>query len=143
MVADCETFAAKCEFSQRHARTIHLPTELLTSGATQYPFMRWVMDMICPLPNSHGNKYILMLTDYFTKWFEAKAYPKINRPDVMKFLWKYIICPHGLPYEIVSDNRTNLTSAKVERFYDRWKIHLNKFDTLKVTSRLKQLTKVS
>lgn len=31
-----------------------------------------------------------------------------------------------MPYEIITDNGTNLTSSKVEEFCDKWKIHLNK-----------------
>ncbi|XP_010518553.1 PREDICTED: uncharacterized protein LOC104793826 [Camelina sativa] len=50
MISDCEQFIAKCEKCQRHARIIHQPTELLRAGIVPYPFMRWAMDIIGPLP---------------------------------------------------------------------------------------------
>ncbi|XP_024010553.1 uncharacterized protein LOC112085951 [Eutrema salsugineum] len=45
MVKDCEKLTAKCEKCQRHAPTIHQPTELLSSISSPYPFMRWSMDI--------------------------------------------------------------------------------------------------
>ena len=44
------------------------------------------------------------LTDYFTKWIEAEAFANVTEREVQKFVWNNIICRHGLPYEIVTDN---------------------------------------
>lgn len=69
-------------------------------------------------------KYLLVLTDYFTKWIEAKAYQQVKEQQVEDFLWENIVCRHGIPYEIVTDNGTILTSAKIKAFCDKWKIRL-------------------
>jgi len=43
------------------------------------PFTRVGLDIIGPLPTTkQGNKYIITLVDYFTKWPEAKAIPDIK-----------------------------------------------------------------
>ena len=39
MNADCESYAKKCDKCQRHASTIHSPTELLHTLTAPYPFM--------------------------------------------------------------------------------------------------------
>ncbi|XP_048596409.1 uncharacterized protein LOC125578145 [Brassica napus] len=78
MNADCETYARKCDKCQRHATTIHSPTEFLHTLTAPYPFMRWGMDIIGPMPASRQKKFILVLTDYFTKWVEAEAYASIT-----------------------------------------------------------------
>ncbi|XP_010457030.1 PREDICTED: uncharacterized protein LOC104738571 [Camelina sativa] len=123
---DCEKFVAKCEKCQRHAPIIHAPTELLRTTTPPYPFMRWAMDIVGPLPVSRQKKYILIMTDYFTKWVEAEAFAKIGTEQVQKFVWKNIICRHGLPYEIVTDNGTQFTSLQFEGFCAKWRIRLSK-----------------
>ncbi|KAL6322056.1 hypothetical protein AAG906_003456 [Vitis piasezkii] len=49
-------------------------------------------------------KFLLVATDYFSKWVEAEAYASIKDKDVTKFVWKNIICRFGIPQTIVADN---------------------------------------
>ncbi|XP_048619844.1 uncharacterized protein LOC125590348 [Brassica napus] len=125
MNADCESYVKRCDRCQRHASTIHSLTELLHTLTAPYPFMRWGMDIIGPMPSSRQKRFILVLTDYFTKWVEAEAYASITDKKVQKFIWKNIICRHGLPYEIVTDNGSQFISHNFKDFYDRWRIRLN------------------
>ncbi|XP_024016302.1 uncharacterized protein LOC112089777 [Eutrema salsugineum] len=82
MNADCEKFAMKCDKCQRHGPMINVPTELLQTSTAPYPFMRWAMDIVGPLCRSTNQKqYVLIMTDYFTKWVEAEAYSEISALD--------------------------------------------------------------
>ncbi|XP_013733765.2 uncharacterized protein LOC106437417 [Brassica napus] len=125
MNADCEAYTQRCDQCQRHASTIHSPTELLWTMMAPYPFMRWGMDIIGPMPSSRQKCFVLILTDYFTKWIEAKAFASITEKEVQRFVWKNIICRHGLPYEIVTDNGSQFISNKFREFCERWRIRLN------------------
>ncbi|XP_024004771.1 uncharacterized protein LOC112081938 [Eutrema salsugineum] len=126
MLSDYEKYTARCEKCQRHGPMINLLTELLMTSTTPYPFMRWVMDIIGPLRRSTTQKqYVLVVTDYFTKWVEAEAYPEIHGIDVKKFVWKFIICRHGVPYDIVTDNGTQFTSIIFTDFCAKWKNRLS------------------
>lgn len=72
-----------------------------------YMFMQWYMDIIRPLVESRGKKkvrYILVITDYFTKWIETDSYQRVKSVQVKDFIWKNIACHHGLPYQIITDN---------------------------------------
>ncbi|XP_010462995.1 PREDICTED: uncharacterized protein LOC104743638 [Camelina sativa] len=122
MIADYEAFAAKCEACQRHGPMRQIPPELLNTVTAPYPFMRWAMDTIGPLPASKSKKYVLVLTDLFTKWVEAESFTRIQSLDVTNFIWKSIICRHGLPYEIVTDNGTQFTSMITRRFLTKWQV---------------------
>ena len=125
MNADCEAYAQRCDQCQRHASTIHSPTQLLRTMTAPYPFMRWGMDIIGPMPSSRQKRFVLVLTDYFTKWIEAEAFASITEKEVQRFVWKNIICRHGLPYEIVTDNGSQFISNKFREFCERWRIRFN------------------
>ncbi|CAL9221091.1 unnamed protein product [Arabidopsis halleri] len=126
MISDCKNYVLKCEQYQRHAPVIHQPTELMKAGAAPYPFMRWAMDIVGPLPASRQKRFILVMTDYFTKWVEAESYATIKAKDVQNFVWKFIVCRHGLPYEIITDNGSQFISLQFEDFSASWRIRLNK-----------------
>ncbi|KAF8053937.1 hypothetical protein N665_1361s0007 [Sinapis alba] len=86
MIADYETLSRKCYKCQRHTLTIHPPTELLQTIATPYPFMRWVMDIIMPLPSSRQRRFVHVLTDYFTKWVETEAFIQVTDKELQHFV---------------------------------------------------------
>ncbi|KAG7568054.1 Retrotransposon gag domain [Arabidopsis thaliana x Arabidopsis arenosa] len=100
--------------------------KILSSISAPYPFMRWSMDIVGPMHRStRGVQYLLVLTDYFSKWIEAEAYVSIQDSVVKTFLWKYIICRHGVPYKIVTDNGPQFISNEFEDFCASWGIKLS------------------
>ncbi|KAL0458115.1 UNVERIFIED_CONTAM: hypothetical protein Slati_0438700 [Sesamum latifolium] len=63
------------------------------------------IDIVGPFPLAAGQrKFLLVAVDYFTKWVEAEPLARITEGEVMKFIWKNIICRFGIPREIISDN---------------------------------------
>ena len=43
------------------------------------PFYKWVIDIVSSLPLAIGQrKFILVATNYFTKWVEVEAYAQIK-----------------------------------------------------------------
>ena len=88
--------------------------------------MRWSTDIIGPLHKStRGVQYLLVLTDYFSKWIEVEAYVNINDSAVKTFIRKNILCRHGVPYEIVTDNRAQFISHEFEAFCSDWGIKVS------------------
>ena len=74
-------------------------------------FAKWGIDFIGPIkPPARGShaEYILVATDYLTKWVEAKATVKNDARTTDKFLYEYIFTRYGLPIELVSDQGTHL-----------------------------------
>lgn len=68
------------------------------------PFEKWALDFIGPInPPSKQKKYILVCTDYVTKWVEAKALPSATENSVVQFLFEDIFTRFGVPREIVTD----------------------------------------
>ena len=69
------------------------------------PFAQWGLDIVGPFPKAVGNKkYLLICTDYFTKWVEAEPLANIRDVDVKRFIWKNIVTRFRVPYVLISDN---------------------------------------
>ena len=62
------------------------------------PFEKWTLDFVGPInPPSRKKKYILVCTDYVTKWVEAKALPFANEISVVNFIFEDIFTRFGVP----------------------------------------------
>ena len=73
--------------------------------------MKWGMDIVGKLPATPGGVvYMLILTEYFTKWVDAEAFQPVHDIEVCNFVWKNIICRFGAPKEIVTNNRSQFIS---------------------------------
>ncbi|XP_059638944.1 uncharacterized protein LOC132281237 [Cornus florida] len=69
------------------------------------------------------NKYILLATDYFTKWVEAEPYSSVTQTHIRRFIWSNIIYHFGVPRSIVMDNGTNLDSKQVRELLEEYGIN--------------------
>ncbi|KAG7588683.1 Integrase catalytic core [Arabidopsis suecica] len=56
---------------------------------------------------------------------EAEAYASIKDSAVNTFIWKNIICRHGVPYEVVTDNGPQFISHEFEAFCSEWGIKVS------------------
>ena len=75
------------------------------------PMERIAIDVLGPLPITEtGNKYILIVADYFTKWVEAYPMPNQEATTVAKLLVREFICRFGVPLLIHSDQGRNFGS---------------------------------
>ena len=68
-----------------------------------------------PLPtSSKGNRYILVVTDLFTKWVEAFPLCSTESTVLATVLVNEIVCRYGVPIVINSDQGANLTSSVIQ-----------------------------
>ena len=68
------------------------------------PFEKIGIDFLGPLPKTeNGNRYILVLSDYATRWPEAFATSDMKASTVAKILVDEVICRHSAPEELLSD----------------------------------------
>jgi transposase InsO family protein len=75
------------------------------------------MDLVGPLPKATGNRrWLIVATDYFTKWVEAEPLANIRDRDSIKFVWKNIITRFEIPKTIISDNGTQFTSKPFTKY---------------------------
>ena len=75
------------------------------------------MDIVGPFPKAAGNrKYLLVGTDYFTKWVDAEPLVNIRDVDVKEVLWKNIVTHFGIPHTLISNNRLQFDSKSFRRY---------------------------
>ena len=84
----------------------------LNPTSIEAPFQQWGLDFIGEInPNSSGqHKWILIQTDYFTKWIESIPTRKDTNAVIIDFLENNILARFGCPKRIVTDNATTFKS---------------------------------
>jgi len=88
------------------------PSEKGRSGLQIYnagtPFERLQMDILGPFPVSvSGNKYLLVVSDCFTKWVEAFPIRNFRAKTIAEILVNQVISRFGVPLEIHTDQGRN------------------------------------
>lgn len=102
--ADVINFIQCCDVCQRVKRKFDKPALSLHPVPVQRGAWQQIgIDLIGPLPLTQaGNKYIMTVTDYFSKWPEAKAIPSKEATSVAKFLYELFL-RHGFCPIVISD----------------------------------------
>lgn len=78
-----------------------------------FPFQRIASDVTGPFPiTARGNRYILVVQDYYTKWVEAYAIPNQEAKTVAQKLVDEFICRFGVPFSLHTDQGRNF-EAKI------------------------------
>ena len=73
--------------------------------------------IVGPFSKAAGNKrYLLINTNYFTKWVEAEPLANIRDVDAKKFVWKYIVTQFWVPRTLISGNGFQFDSKSVKRY---------------------------
>ena len=81
------------------------------------PFVRIAMDIVGPLPQSRsGNRYVLVVCDYGTKYPEAVPLRSIDAETIAEELM-IISSRVGIPQEILTDHGSNFQSQLLRELY--------------------------
>ena len=78
-------------------------------------FDRVAVDCLGPFPvTDSGNRYIVVFSDYLTRYPEAFAVPSIDAPTIADLLVNQIMPRHGAPRTLLSDRGSNFLSQLVK-----------------------------
>lgn len=88
---------------------------LLASKPPTEPWRTVAMDFAGPYTTSRsGMAYVLVFVDHFTKWVELVPTSDQTAQTVVEQFFKRIICQHGCPEYLLSDNGPQFRSSAVD-----------------------------
>ena len=114
---DVEEFCRSCGECQKTAPGRKQVAPLVPLPIIDVPFERIAMDIVGPLPKSRsGNRYILVICDYATRWPEAVPLKSIDAEHIAEELIS-LFSRVGIPKEILTDQGSNFTSRLLKEVY--------------------------
>ena len=108
---DVENWVRSCVKCQRRRGTPRKMRAPMQPSAVGFPLERMAMNIMGPLPVSErGNRYVLVIMDYFTKW--AEAFPLLNQEaaSVAEMFVTQFACRYGVPRQLHTDRGKNFDS---------------------------------
>ena len=106
----------KCDQCQS-APNIHQLRGVLNPLSSPWPFAQWDLDIVRPFPKAIGNRrWLLVNTDYFTKWVETEPLTNIRDVDAKRSVWKNIVTRFGIPHTLILDNGLEFNSKTFRRY---------------------------
>ena len=65
-----------------------------------------------------GNKkYLIVSTNYFTKWVEAEPLANIRDVDAKRLVWKSIVTRFDIPHVLILDNGLQFDTKMFRNYY--------------------------
>ncbi|CAF1570065.1 unnamed protein product [Adineta ricciae] len=82
------------------------------------------LDFVGPVPSSSsGNKYILVCTDYLSRYAITQATPNCTAETAAKFLVQNVVLQYGVPKQVLTDRGTHFMANVFEAIASRCGIH--------------------
>ncbi|MBP0723432.1 transposase family protein, partial [Shouchella rhizosphaerae] len=74
--------------------------------------------------SSKRHRFVLVATDYFTKWAKAVLLKNMTYMEVIDFILKHITHRFGIPRTLTTDQRASFMSKKVKSFAESYGVKL-------------------
>ena len=121
--ADVRQYVKQCDMCASRKPTKNQKKVSLKQYQVGEPLERIAIDILGPLPVSNdGNKYIMIVVDYFTKWAESYAIPNQEACTVADKLVQEFISRFGCPRQIHTDQGRNFESKLFKRMCEMLQI---------------------
>ncbi|CAL2228365.1 unnamed protein product [Prunus armeniaca] len=126
MMKDCINYSKGCESCQRHGPVQQAPSVPMNPVVKPWPFRGWAMDLIGKIypASSQQHCFIIVATDYFTKWVEAKAVKSTTSQEIIIFIEEQIIQRFGIPESITTDRGSSFISREMLDMAEAFKFRL-------------------
>jgi hypothetical protein len=114
---DTHEFCKSCDNYQKIGGLKTKSLAKLVTTLPEEPFVKWGLDFIGPIKlikKLTWNKYIVVATNYATKWVEAKALKTNITIIIVEFLCEYILTKFGCPMTIITNRGVHLINDTIK-----------------------------
>jgi hypothetical protein len=124
MIADCFRYYKGCEDCQKHGNVQLVPAAMLHPIIKPWPFRGWALDFIGKInpPSTKGHYFVVVATDYFTKWTEAIPHKNMTHKEAIGFITEHIIQRFCIPQTLTTDQGTSFVAKEVRDFVNSYGI---------------------
>jgi ribonuclease HI len=126
MISDCLRYYKGYESCQKFRDVQLAPTTMLHPIIKPWPYHGWALDFIGQIhpASSKGHQFVLVATDYFTKWTKAIPLKNMMHKEVIHFILEHIIHRFGITQTLTTDQGSSFMSHQVREFTESLKIKL-------------------
>ncbi|GFU03007.1 retrovirus-related Pol polyprotein from transposon 412 [Trichonephila clavipes] len=117
-------YVSTCDRCQKFKYKNALPAGRLIPIVSNYPNEIVTLDLLGPYPASRPERYrfLLVITDHFTKWSELIPLRKASAQAIANALFENYISRYGAPISLISDNSPQFISEIFEHLSHRMDI---------------------
>ena len=121
MTTDVRHYINTCEICQRAKQGGLLANQGRRRMFAGRPWQKVAVDLVGPMPETpRGNKWILVLTDHFTRWQDAIPLVDATAPTVATALEERVFCYLGVPEQLHSDQGAQFEGELMAELCDLW-----------------------
>jgi hypothetical protein len=126
MIADCFKYYKGCQVCQKFGDL------QLVLAAEVHPIIKpwrlrgWGLDFIEEIhpSSSKGHRFVLVGTDYFTKWTKVVALKNMTHREVIEFITEHIIHRLDILQTLITNQGASFMSKEVREFAELYRIKL-------------------
>jgi hypothetical protein len=118
MLNDCFRYYKSCESCQKFGDVQLTHVVMFHPTIKPWPFHGWTLNFIgqVHIASSKGYCFVLVATDYFTKWIEVLRLKNMTHEEVTPFILEHIVHRFNVPQTLTTNQGSSFMSHQVHKF---------------------------